>query len=87
MGTGIIWMPKASVTPKWRSYPGTGHSHLTCSSLHHGSDPSVPKFQQRATASYMRDRLELPPTMTFSGSSSSMAAMKRFASGSPSSTP
>ena len=53
----------------------------------HGLEPSVPKSRQRATVSYMSERLELPPTTMFAGSSSTMHAMKRFASGRPSSTP
>ena len=61
--------------------------HFTVSSLPHGSEPSVPNIQQRATVSYMMLRLALPNTMTLSGSSSSMQAMNSLASGRPNPTP
>ncbi len=88
MGTGIISMPNSSVIAEVAVVAGSGAEPLHRRAAGPTArSPACRTSRQRATASYMSVRLALPSTMTFSGSSSSMQAMNRFASGRPSSTP
>ena len=59
-GTLIISMPNCSVTAKCLSYPGTGHNHLTFSSLHQGVEPLTPCVYERETVSYIIFKLAFP---------------------------
>ena len=86
IGTSISSIPKCSVTPKWRSYPGDGQRNFTWL-LYHGSLPRSPVVNAFEIRSYIMFRLELPPIKTFFSGTSSISAKSRLTSGIPPSTP
>lgn len=65
----IISKPKYSVTAKCLSYPGTGQRNFLSFTSYHGLHPStIGAVIIHAIVSNIMLRLELPPTITFSGS-------------------